>query len=170
MQAHRFTIKYPFKDSPDIDLNAVTNLFHNWIQQDAVDGLLLDVADYKHVPDGPGIMLVGDKVEYNLDFEKGQPGFMYIRKRALDVALEDELSIGLARLNKAAAQLNAIGLIVDESHIELTFRDRLRLPNTTEAFTQIVPIVADAFGAGTQIERVQNDERGPLTIQVIRQV
>ncbi len=170
MQAHRFTIKYPFKDSPDIDLTAVTNLFHQWIQQDAVDGLLLDVADYKHVPDGPGIMLVGDKVEYNLDFEKGEPGFMYIRKRALDVDLEDALHVGLTRLNKAAAQLTAIGLTVDNTQVELTFRDRLRVPNTAEAFTQLAPIIAETFGAGNSIERVENDARGPLTVRVISKV
>ncbi len=169
MQAHRFTIKYPFKDSPDIDLEAVTNLFHKWIQEDAVDGLLLDVADYKHVPAGPGIMLVGDKVEYNLDFENDEPGFLYIRKRALDVELEDEVKVGLERINKAASLLTDFGLSVDTTQAQITFRDRLRLPNTAEAFTKVVPLVAEAVaqvnGAAT-VSRVENDARGPLTVQV----
>ena len=43
-------------------------LFHGWIQGRGLDGTPIDVADYKHVPDGPGIMLIGHEADRSLDF------------------------------------------------------------------------------------------------------
>jgi hypothetical protein len=41
-------------DAEKIDLEAVIPVFHRWIQEQIFDELLLDVANYSHVPDGPG--------------------------------------------------------------------------------------------------------------------
>ena len=37
--------------------------FHQWIAVHAVDEVLIDVADYSHVPGGPGVVLIGS--DYN---------------------------------------------------------------------------------------------------------
>ena len=43
-------------------------IFHEWIRDQALEGLVLfDVADYAHVPDSPGIVLV----TYEITCEKG---------------------------------------------------------------------------------------------------
>ena len=43
--------------------------------------LLLDVADYKHVQEGPGIVLIGHEADYSLDLGGGRAGLVYDRNR-----------------------------------------------------------------------------------------
>ena len=43
---YRFGIKVFLSESPDPDLHTFVPMFHRWIQTHAVDGLLIDVADY----------------------------------------------------------------------------------------------------------------------------
>ena len=52
-------VKLLLKDSQDVDLDPLIPVFHNWIQEQVCDELLLDVADYLHVHHGPGIVLIG---------------------------------------------------------------------------------------------------------------
>ena len=51
-----------------------TAVFHAWIQKGAVEGLLLDVADYQHIQDGPGMILIGDQVDYAFDLGREDQG------------------------------------------------------------------------------------------------
>ena len=37
-----------------VDPARFIEIFHGWIKEEAFDELLIDVADYRHVPDGPG--------------------------------------------------------------------------------------------------------------------
>ena len=43
----------------EADLEPLIPIFHGWIQDQVSEELLLDVADYRHVPAGPGVMLIG---------------------------------------------------------------------------------------------------------------
>src|SRR3954465_5689913 len=42
-----------------IDLAAFAPVFQRWIQQKSVEGQFVDVADYRHVFEGPSIVLIG---------------------------------------------------------------------------------------------------------------
>ena len=42
-------------------------------REHAFDELMIDVADYKHVKHGPGVVLVGDANDYYLDEGEGRP-------------------------------------------------------------------------------------------------
>ncbi len=64
-----------------VDLPAFIPAFHGWIQRASLEGLLIDVADYQHVPDGPGIMLIGHEADRALDMSHGRPGMLYQHKR-----------------------------------------------------------------------------------------
>ena len=71
-----------FVEAPNaVDLPAFIPLFHRWIQKKTVEGLLIDVADYQHVPEGPGILLMGHEGNYAMDMANGRPGLLYSRKR-----------------------------------------------------------------------------------------
>jgi hypothetical protein len=59
MTPHRITLKYFVTDPTAVHLHAMIPLFHCWIQQSKVPGMLIDVADYSHMVDGPGVMLIG---------------------------------------------------------------------------------------------------------------
>src|SRR5439155_19767862 len=64
------------------DLSAAIPVFHRWIQDRACPEMLIDVADYRHVPNGPGVMLIGHEASYSLDKTKGRLGLLYSRKQA----------------------------------------------------------------------------------------
>ena len=61
MNPQRIAIKFFVTPDPTeaVDLAPFTPLFHEFIQKASVPGLLIDVADYAHVPNGPGIILIG---------------------------------------------------------------------------------------------------------------
>src|SRR5207302_8211566 len=53
-------------------------VFHRFIQQGLVEGLILDVADYRHVRHGPGVLLVGHDIDYGIN----HAGLTVTRKRS----------------------------------------------------------------------------------------
>ena len=77
----RFCIKFYARDPGTLDLAEAIPIFHRWIQSGRMDGLLIDVADYRHVPDGPGVVLVGHEADYFLDQMEGPLGLLYNRKQ-----------------------------------------------------------------------------------------
>ena len=59
-----------YAGNPDvIDLAAYVPIFHGWIQCKILDGVPIDVADYAHVPDGPGVMLIGHEADRSIDLD-----------------------------------------------------------------------------------------------------
>ena len=81
-------VKFPAGEAGagTVDLAAAIPVFHRWIQQQALPGLLLDVADYRHVPEGPGVVLVAHEAIYGLDQGGGRLGLLYNRRTRLDAA------------------------------------------------------------------------------------
>ena len=57
-----------------VDLGAAIPVFHRWIQDRVCPEMLIDVADYRHVPNGPGVVLMGHEASYSLDNTKGRLG------------------------------------------------------------------------------------------------
>ena len=141
MTPKRLSAKIFLSEAADIELANYVPVFQRWIQQNAVEGLLIDVADYAHVHHGPGIILIGDEGDYSLDLAEGRPGLLYTRKRAMPDSLQDAL-VTVVRLAVAAAQqleqetsLKNPG--VEFGEIQLKFLDRLTVPNTPETFDGI---------------------------------
>ncbi len=63
-----------------VDLEPAIEVFHRCLQRGWLEGALLDVADYRHVPDGPGVLVVGHDVDYGLT----RDALTVTRKRAHD--------------------------------------------------------------------------------------
>ena len=56
MNLQKFGIKLYLKANGNFNSKDFIPVFHNWIQDKVVDDhLLIDVADYSHIPDGPGV-------------------------------------------------------------------------------------------------------------------
>ena len=56
------------------------------------DELLLDVADYRHVHEGPGVVLIGHQANYSVDNTDNRLGVRYNRKAPLDGTNQDRLT------------------------------------------------------------------------------
>lgn len=150
-------------------------LFHGWIQRRGLDGTPIDVADYKHVPDGPGIMLIGHEADRALDFGEGRPGVLYQRKREGSGSLEERFAAAIEAADRAAADIEADpaanGVRFDRDEILLRVNDRLRAPNDDATLDGLRPAIVAALGTVrpgryAEIVRVTDDPKGPLTIRV----
>ena len=65
----------------DFDPQALIPVFHRWIQRGELDELMIDVADYSHVPDGATVLLVCHDGQYSLDRRQDGWGLLYSRRR-----------------------------------------------------------------------------------------
>ena len=81
MELQKFAIKLFLNMNESYSSKDFIPVFHSWIQDKVIaDHLLIDVADYSHIPDGPGVMLIAHEGHFSLDQENHQPGIMYMRK------------------------------------------------------------------------------------------
>ena len=168
---------------PDVD--EFIPLFHRWIQEDAVPGLLIDVVDYRHVHHGPGIILAGFEGSYALDFNQGRPGLRYSRNprgwqddptQTDAERLKQRLVTLLETLFQAAALVETSEALslppsILRNEIEFTFLDRLQTPNTETAAQILTPVLMDALqtimpDAQSHIQRQSIIPGDPLTFSV----
>ncbi|HUA01750.1 MAG TPA: hypothetical protein VMB02_15550 [Candidatus Aquilonibacter sp.] len=119
------------------DLEPLIPVFHSWITGRVFSEMLLDIADYRHVPSGPGIVVIGHEADYAVDNAGGRLGVRYNRK----AAVEGDNSSAL--LQAARAALTACQKLEEEPRldgklrfggreIEIFVNDRLLAPNRAE--------------------------------------
>jgi hypothetical protein len=83
-------------------------IFHRWIQTQSVEGhRLIDVADYGHVVNGPGTVLVSSEANFYTDRAEGRLGLLYSRKLPAPGSFQDRLRSAVRETLKAAAKLEA---------------------------------------------------------------
>lgn len=171
MSLQRVSISFDLAD-PSVDPEAFVPVFHGWIQRAAVDGLLIDVARYAHVHNGPGIMLVGHEGDYSIDLSEGRPALRYTAKRDLPESTSDAVAFVLARLLGAATQAASVpGGQVDATALTVEIRDRLTAPNRSESLAALSPGIAAGLEGtlGTVTldpAPLHDDPRAPLAVRV----
>ena len=145
----RFAVKLYLDPRSALAPRACIEIFHRWIQQGAVPGLLIDVADYTHLAGGPRVMLVAHEGDYALDDADGRLGLVYTRKQPLEGPLADRLAAAAAmllaaaeRLERDTAALAGGGAAFLAGEMAVVANDRLAAPRTAEAET------APARGSG----------------------
>ena len=131
----RFCLKIYAHPGDAVDARAAIPVFHRWIREQAVPGLLIDVADYCHLPTGPQALLVAHEAHYAIDGSGGRTGLAYTRRQPADGPLP-------ARLAAAARALLTAGQLLERDaaaaprgrftfrgdEITVTSNDRLRAP------------------------------------------
>lgn len=173
MNPLRLALKIFATDSiPREELHPFIGVFHRFIQEAVLPGLLIDVADYAHVPDGPGVILIGHEVDYGIDLAGGRTGLLTTRKRGGDAELLALFRDALARAFAAARAIESdetvsVRFAIDA--VEIAFPDRLAVPNTALAFDvvskELLPIAHAVFGRAARFEHTAgSDPRRMLTL------
>ena len=133
MNVQHINIKFFVENSEAINLADYAAVFNSWIQKQALEELLIDVADYLHVHHGPGIMLIGHEADYSLDHRAGRLGLLYNRKAQLEGTTQEKLAQAVgATLNVAQILEQENGLRFSGSEVQVIVNDRLLVPNTAE--------------------------------------
>jgi hypothetical protein len=153
MEAKRLDVKL-FATGSSVDPKLLIPVFHGWIQRGAItDELLIDVADYSHVVDGPGVLLVGHEAHYGFAQSKGRSALLYSQRRApVAGSFAEALRYGLVHALRAASLLQkeeALGgkLAFSGQELLLRINDRLAAPNTKETFAAVQPVAREVLGA-----------------------
>jgi len=131
-------------------------VFHRWIRDHVLAELVIDVANYAHVPKGPGVVLIGHTGDYYLDDSDGRFGLLYSRKRGLaGAAFEARLEDLFRRTLHAAALLEKEapatgagqgGLRFGTNELLFRVNDRLAAPASDETFAALRPALEAMAG------------------------
>jgi hypothetical protein len=161
MNPYRIAIKF-FLQQP-IDAEKLIPALHRWIQEQSLSGhLLIDVARYEHVSDGPHIVLVGHEANISLDDMDGKWGLMYQRKRPMDGTFEQRFGAVLGATLEACSKLEtepelagSVKFKTDE--FDLKILDKLEAPNEPGTLKQLEPaireVVEKVFGRKAKLEQ-----------------
>ena len=169
MDSSKLAVKFFVKDASGIAADAFVPIFHSWIQEHAIaDHLLIDVADYKHVRNGPGTVLVAHEANFSSDSADGRLGLLYTRKQPLPGDLTERIAATFRAALAAARLLEQVPSLAGKLHFatdQAIFRinDRLAAPNTAETFEQIRPalaaFLADLYGGSVTLHQTANAEK-----------
>lgn len=142
MDLQKLNVKFFVADSNRVPLETFIHIFNSWIQ--ASDGEYYDIADYSHLHDGPGVLLIAHEANISMDNSGDRLGLLYNRKQVLSGGSEEKLQF----VFKVA--LEFCRRIEDEPSLKerLKFRgnealflinDRRMAPNSEETFREVRP-------------------------------
>jgi hypothetical protein len=151
----------PSRDDPSRDrqgavvseqlLSAAPAVFQRWIRENAAQELLIDMADYRHVPAGPGVVLVGHEANYSLDNGAGRLGLLYNRKAPIEAGAAENIAQALRAALAACRRLEEEpefeGGLKFGRDLEIVINDRALAPNTDDAFASLKPAIEGALRA-----------------------
>ena len=135
MELQHVNVKLYLRDPQAVKLESLVPVFHGWIQSKVCEELLIDVADYRHVHAGPGVVLVGHQADYSVDNTDNRLGIRYNRKAALGGSNRDRCSQALRAALQACRRLEseeklAGALRFNRHDIKLFVNDRMLAPNS----------------------------------------
>ncbi len=175
MKLQHINVKLLLKDEGGIDLDPLIPVFHGWIQEQGWEELLLDVADYRHVYAGPGIILIGHEANYSVDNAGNRTGVRYNRKGALEGSNQDRLKQAAVAALKACQRFESDPRLDSKfrfngREIEISINDRLLAPNKPETREAIQPeldaLLAKLFAGGDYSLSYQDSPRDLFSVSV----
>jgi len=177
MDVYRLGIKFFAAEPAAPQVTEFIPIFHTWIQRQIVqEHLLVDVHNYSHIHQGPGILLVAHQGNFSIDMADGRMGLLYYRKQPAAGSLHDRLVTILK------STLQGCSLLEDEPSLRGRFRfrtddlliianDRLNTPNEEPTFLELQPVLSAVFerildGAGFTLSRSSNDPKERFAVRV----
>ena len=133
MDLQKFGIKFFLKNDKSFTSKDCIPVFHQWIQNKSIsDHLLIDVADYSHVLDGPGVMLMAHEGYFSLDQENLVPGLLYMRKIDLKGSFSERFFEVFSITLEAVKLLTQENLEFCQNSFRFIVNDRRLAENTIE--------------------------------------
>ena len=165
MDLYKIGIKLFVTNPQAVSLRDFIPVFHGWIQQQKIAGhQLIDVHDYSHVHNGPGILLVAHEGNFSMDQEGGRLGLLYYRKRPLEGGFEanlksvTETALQACKLLESEPKLD--GIKFDTREILVIANDRLLAPNDATARSTFETLIVSTLGkAALAPQAVDSRER-----------
>ena len=165
-------LKIFIENAGAIELADAVGVFHRWIKDSACPEMLIDVADYRHVSAGPGVLLIGHEANYSFDNRENRLGLLYNRKASLDGTFQTRLEQAHRAALEACERLEQEApfrgkLKFDRNALEVSVNDRLLAPNNSETWQVLQPEL-EKFFSGFTVER-RGEPRDLFRVAVTKQ-
>ncbi len=163
----RIDVKLLLDAPSDPDLDPFLVIFDRWRQQSDHPSDWVDLADYAHMPTGPGILIAGKRDTFSVNLNPPGPGLLTSVRTGLEGTLADRFREAFRR----ARELNAAVLSepefpavlrIREGAWEVFVNDRLRYPNSAESDSAIRPALASALRVGPESLSRHSDSNARL--------
>jgi hypothetical protein len=163
MDVHKINVKFFAREPVTVEQAEFVPVFHSWIQiQSVPQHTLVDVADYAHVKDGPGILLVSHEANFYADWFGGRFGFTYQRKQPAPGEFKDRVRQAIVAALESCVRLEndprlsgRLQFRTDEVSIQLN--DRLNAPNSDETWKAVEPelrqVLTEFYGGDVTLQR-----------------
>lgn len=175
MELQHLNVKLLVGKPEEVALEPLIPVFHSWIEGQVFDELLLDVADYRHVHAGPGVVLIGHEANYSVDNTDERLGVRYNRKAALEGSNQDRLRQAMRAAATACQRLEAeprLGgnLQFNGREMEFFVNDRLLAPHCEATRETLRPefeaFFKKLFRGGEYAVSYFRDPRRPFGVSV----
>ena len=146
MELQRIGIKL-FADSPaPVPVRDFIPVFHSWIQKQAIEHhLLIDVHNYSHIHNGPGILLVAQEGNFSIDMADGRMGLLYYQKKSgNDFTSVLKTALSACKLLESDPAFGG-RLRFRRDEMWIISNDRLLAPNNDPTFEELKPSIAAAL-------------------------
>jgi hypothetical protein len=162
MDSQRYAFKLPVLLPCDVPPGDLILFFHRNIQEALPGETYVDVTDYSHVTDGPGVMLICHEAHYSMDRAGGRLGLKCATKRGASGDIAERIRRVIKKTLRIAAAMEGHEVLggrvrFDTSSAALSIEDRLLAPNNEETFAALAPVLAEvvtaAWGAPPVLRR-----------------
>jgi len=152
----RIQIKIAADSPAGLSLDPFLVIFGRW-RKEKHPADWVDLADYAHLPRGPGIVLIGHRCSVAFDLADPGPGILYTARKGLTGSHAERLGAAFEWCFEFAKRLTGEpefpkGVRLRAGSLELRFNDRLETPDTPETDAELRPAVEQVlnklFGAG----------------------
>lgn len=180
MELQHVNVKIYVDGDLQIDPERFIEVFHRWVAEQSTDELLIDVADYRHVPAGPGVVMVGHKADYAMDNAGSRFGLLYNRKAPLEGSNECRLHQALKSAADTCRLLEAEfdregPLKFNRHEFAIIINDRALAPNTDDTYnsckTEIESFLTTTLGHEQFSLELQSDDprcRFTVIVKLVR--
>ncbi len=176
MQASQISFKIYF-DAQNVQIEDFIPVFHGWIRDRKLDDdVTIDVADYAHVPEGPGVLLVCHEGHYVVERRQGRWSLSYNRKRGgVGDDLDLRLGTSLRRVATAARLLRDDATLSEKLRfatdaLQLRVQNRLHAANDDATLAAIEPdlrrLLTSRYGDATIELRRRGEPRELFTVDI----
>lgn len=176
MELQHVNVKIYVEGELRIDPEELIEVFHRWVSQQITEELLIDVADYRHVPAGPSVVLLGHEADYIFDEADDRCGLVYNRKAVVEGSNTDRLKQALRAAIGACQQLESefdrpATLRFSRQEFEVIINDRALAPNSESAYSdcrqEVEAMLQSICGdTGCSFQRHSEDPRCRLGVVV----
>ncbi len=167
LDLQRIDVKLLLDGPTDPDLDRFLVIFDRWRNAETHPSDWVDLADYAHLPSGPGILIAGKRDTFSVNLNPPGLGLLTSVRRGLEGCLEDRFREALRRAEELNAAVMAepefpADFTVREGAWEVFLNDRLAFPNTDELDRLVRPAVAGALGVVPESLVRHSDSRARL--------